>query len=411
MMNSLQKLTGKLHVYFLIAPIYLRLVAPEGLEIKLTTNILGYSFFLPEICFFLLPFVAPVSKKTLNNNFYLIALTLLGIFLGYLSALNGGSAQVLNNFLAGTDFYATLLIFLFFPLKKENIKYLFKPTFVLVTIISLEIILYSFGFLSYEKELSSNEGFSGISRISTTISAATGTAVAYFLMSVILFSLISERYKKIFIIMSMVIASITLTRSVMIVNVILLFFIFKRDRSIKLNKNKRFFRFLGVCVLLVGLLFSLNKIGIFDSVNSRNDSLEYGNLDVSNGRFSRWESSFSFVKDYPILGTGANLVTMHKRARYAKVDSKNLFSPHNAFILVLMERGVVGLTIFMLLTYLLVRPIKIKNNSIQKISLILCVVILMNTEIVILFSEFTGLFFILRSISLIEQNKIKSLNG
>ena len=410
-MSHINSLANKLHVYFLIIPIYVRLILPEGLELRLTTNILGYSFFLPEICFFLLPFVAPLSIKTLSKNFSLIILTLLGVFFGYLSAVNGGSNQVINNFLAGTDFYVTLLIFLLFPFRKEQLKFLLIPTVVLVVIIGLQIVLYSFGFLSYEKELTSNDGFSGISRISTTISAATGTAVAYFLMSIILYSLISEKFKKIFILISVIVGSITLTRSVMIANAILLFFVFKRDKSIRLNKNKKFFRFLGILVLLVGLLFSLNKIGILDSVTSRNDSLESGNLDVSNGRFSRWESSFVFFNEYPILGSGANFVTMHKRARYAKVDSKNLFSPHNAFVLVLMERGIIGISLFILIMYLLLRPIRIKKNGVQKIALLLCVAILMNTEIVILFSEFAGLFFILRNISLIEHNKIKSLNG
>ncbi|QXP66970.1 O-antigen ligase [Polaribacter sp. AHE13PA] len=405
-MEHIQKLSSRLHVYFLIAPIYLRLIAPEGLEFSLTTNILGYSFFLPEICFFLLPFVAPLSLKTLSKNYYLILLTFLGIFLGYLSAVNGGSYQVVNNFLAGTDFYSTLLVFLFFPLKKENVKFLLKPTLVLATIIGLQIILYSFGFLSYEKDLSTNDGFSGISRISTTIAASTGTAVAFFLMNIILYTVIPDKLKKAFILIAVIVGSITLTRSVMIANIILLFFIFKRDKRVKLNKNKKVFRFLGIIVLLIGLIFSLNKIGILDSITSRNDSLESGNIDVSNGRFSRWESSFVFFNEYPILGTGANFVTMHKRARYAKVDSKNLFSPHNAFVLVLMERGVVGIVVFILIMYLLIRPIKRKDNSVLKITLLLSAVIFMNTEIVILFSEFGGLFFIIWNLS-----KIPKLNS
>ncbi|GAB7257507.1 O-antigen ligase family protein [Polaribacter sp. OB-PA-B3] len=403
-MSHINTLANKLHVYFLIAPIYLRLIAPESLEIKLTTNIFGYSFFLPEICFFLLPFVAPLKINALNKNFKLILLTLLGVFLGYLSAVNGGSSEVTNNFLAGTDFYGTLLVFLFFPLNKGNVKYLLKPTFLLVTIISLEIILYSFGILSYEKELSGHD-FGGISRISTTIAAATGTAVAYFLMSIILYTVMPIKLKKIFILIAVVVCSITLTRSVMIVNVILLVFVFKRDKSVKLNKNKKFFRFLGIIILLIGLTFSFNKIGIIDSIASRNDSLEYGNVDVSNGRFRRWEASIAFFNESPILGTGANLVTMHKRARYAKVESKNLFSPHNAFILVLMERGIIGICIFLLIIYLLVKPIRIKKNSVQKIALLLSITILMNTEIVILFSEFTGLFLIVSNLSKIEDLK------
>ena len=80
-MDRLHALITKLHLYLLIIPIYSRLILPEGLELSLTTNFLEYSFFLPEICFFFLPFVAPVSMKTLSNNFSLIILTLLGIFL------------------------------------------------------------------------------------------------------------------------------------------------------------------------------------------------------------------------------------------------------------------------------------------------------------------------------------------
>ena len=94
---------------------------------------------------------------------------------------------------------------------------------------------------------------------------------------------------------------------------------------------------------------------------------------------------------------------MHKRARYAKVDSKNLFSPHNAFVLVLMERGIIGISVFILIMYQLIRPIKRKNNGVLKITLLLTIVVLMNTEIVILFSEFAGLFFIISNLSKIEK--------
>ncbi|MDN3619151.1 O-antigen ligase family protein [Polaribacter undariae] len=370
----------------------------------MTTNIFGYSFFLPEICFFLLPFVAPLSIKTLNKNFSLIILTVLGVFLGYLSAINGGSEQVMNNFLAGTDFYATLLVFLFFPLKKENIKFLLKPTVFLISIISLEIILYSFGFLSYEKDLDGNANYSGFSRISTTIGAATGTAVAYFFMTLILFCLIPKKIKKIFLLSAFIVMGITLTRSVIIANIILAFFIFKRDKNIWLSKEKKFLRYIGIIAVLVGLAVTVNKLGIVDNLFTRSTGLEVSNSDISNGRFDRWESTFKVVKEFPVLGTGANYITKHKRSRYTKVDSKNLFSPHNTFLLILMERGIVGFFIFLFIIIQLVRFISWKKNrGILKIGLILSLIIFMNTEIVILFSESTGLFLILWSLIRIES--------
>ena len=402
-MDRLQTLFSKLHLYLLIIPIYSRLILPEVLELSLTRNIFGYSLFLPEICFFLLPFVARLRANIFIKNIKLILLTLFGLFLGYLSAINGGSRQVMNNFLAGTDFYASLLVFLFFPLNKENAKYLLKPTLLLVTIISLEIVLYSFGFLSYEKDLSGEHDFSGISRISTTIGSATGTAVAYFLMSVILYNFISEKYKKIFIIITALVGSITLTRSILLANIILLFFVFIQKKEVKNNKKQKIYKTLGALVLFLIIPIALNKIGILDSISSRNESLEYGNRDVSNGRFDRWISGLEFFEESPILGIGANSVTMHKRARYMDVDSKDLFSPHNTFVLILMERGIVGFFVFLVILFQLIRPIRIRGTSIIKLTILIAVFISMNTEIVYVFIEFSGLLFILWNLSLLEK--------
>ena len=273
----------------------------------------------------------------------------------------------------------------------------------MVTIISLEIVLYSFGFLSYEKDLSGEHDFSGISRISTTIGSATGTAVAYFLMSVILYNFISEKYKKIFIIITALVGSITLTRSILLANIILLFFVFIQKKEVKNNKKQKIYKTLGALVLFLIIPIALNKIGILDSISSRNESLEYGNRDVSNGRFDRWISGLEFFKESPILGNGANSVTMHKRARYMDVDSKDLFSPHNTFVLILMERGIVGFFVFLVILFQLIRPIRIRGTSIIKLTILIAVFISMNTEIVYVFIEFSGLLFILWNLSLLEK--------
>jgi O-antigen ligase len=184
------------------------------------------------------------------------------------------------------------------------------------------------------------------------------------------------------------------------------FFVFIQKKEVKNNKKQKIYKTLGALVLFLIIPIALNKIGILDSISSRNESLEYGNRDVSNGRFDRWISGLEFFKESPILGNGANSVTMHKRARYMDVDSKDLFSPHNTFVLILMERGIVGFFVFLVILFQLIRPIRIRGTSIIKLTILIAVFISMNTEIVYVFIEFSGLLFILWNLSLLEKKEL-----
>lgn len=404
--NNEYGILGRLHLYFLIVPVYLRLVLPETIEISLTIDFFGYGLFLPEFLYLLLPFFALRKKSILTSSkIKMIFLILIGMLLAYMSSLNGGTITAVNNFFAGSDFYIMLFFFTVFPIGHKEIKYLFAPTLVVFTIISLEVILYSFGFLTYTTALSGVEGFSDISRISTTIGAATGTAIAYFMLTAMLYYLAPVKYKKIIFIISFFVSFVTLTRSVMIAQVIMAFFVFKEN--ITKNKTSKVVRFLRFFILLSILIFGVFKMGVVDSILSRNSALEYGGRDVSNGRFERWDKANDYIKEYPILGSGANFVTEHKRARYSDVTCKNLFSPHNTFILVLMETGIIGLIIFVICIKKLIQPINLKQLTILKLMLLLTVFIFMNTEIVFLFMEFTGLFLIMCNLTKDEENIIR----
>jgi hypothetical protein len=68
-----------------------------------------------------------------------------------------------------------------------------------------------------------------------------------------------------------------------------------------------------------------------------------------------------------------------------------------------MERGIAGFVVFLCIIFQLISPIKRKGNSIIKITMLIAVFISMNTEIVYVFIEFSGLFFILWNLSLIKK--------
>lgn len=110
--NNEYGILDRLHLYFLIVPVYLRLVLPETIEISLTIDFFGYGLFLPEFLYLLLPFFALRKKSILTSSkIKMIFLILIGMLLAYMSSLNGGTITAVNNFFAGSDFYLMLFFF------------------------------------------------------------------------------------------------------------------------------------------------------------------------------------------------------------------------------------------------------------------------------------------------------------
>jgi O-antigen ligase len=298
-----------------------------------------------------------------------------------------------------------VFVFSLFPLSYRHFKILKIPIITILIIICLEIVLYSFGILKYSESLGDQE-YGGITRISTTIGAATGTAVAVLLLLGIAYPLVNpkkEIVKNSILYFSGAAILITLSRgSIIAFMIILTIFLYKKYFQ---NKLKNIFKniFKVAFSLIIAFLIG-NNFGIFDSVLERSNSLN-SNENLSSGRFDRWQSSFEFISESPIIGNGPNYYTILKRARHMDIDSLDLFSPHNTFFLILMQTGIIGFLVFLAILVTMCRQLRISNIGISGIVFYTTILISMNTEIVFVFMEFTGLFMLLWNISLIEKKQ------
>ncbi len=76
---------------------------------------------------------------------------------------------------------------------------------------------------------------------------------------------------------------------------------------------------------------------------------EYENDESVGVRFQLWRAGLSMIGDYPIFGVGTGNFPNAYGGTYREKDSANLYwSPHNVFIQIITEMGLVGFTIYIL---------------------------------------------------------------
>lgn len=399
-----------IYVYLLILPALLRLILIESLEAGITVDFFGYSLFLPELSYLLLPFCAQIkngSGRYVKPNYTLVILALLGLIIDFLGALNSGSNKYFTNFLAGSDFYLSILIFGVFPIRKEHLKILFFPVLVSWAIICLEVFLFSFGILKYSGDIGSQD-YGGIVRISTSVGAATGTAVAVLLLGVVSYftcPMKYSRFKNFILYITLATACATLSRGAILFG-LSWFMLYLRD-ILKKSSAKEFVNSILKVALIVFLLFSIgSSIGLIDSVMARIDNMENAN-DVTSGRDERWEKAYTLIQENVFIGNGPNYYTLLKRGRLMDVDTLDLFSPHNTYILVLMQTGIFGFLIFLLLLYNLIAKVKIRIENSASFLFLLFIIVSFNTEIVFFFMEFTVPLLLVWYIANTEYNEFK----
>ncbi|GAA0884214.1 hypothetical protein GCM10009120_28120 [Sphingobacterium siyangense subsp. cladoniae] len=399
-----------IYVYLLILPALLRLILIESIEAGITVDFFGYSLFLPELTYLFLPLCAQIRKvsgKFIKPNYPLILLALFGLLIDFLGTLNSGSNKYLINFLAGSDFYLSIFVFGLFPIKKEHFKILFYPVAVSWVIICLEVFLFSFGILKYSGDIGSQD-YGGIVRISTSVGAATGTAVAVLLLGVVSYFTCPIKYNKIksFILyITLATTCATLSRGAILFG-LCWFLLYLRD-ILKKSSAKEFVNNIIKVALIIVLVFTVgSSIGLIDSVMARIDNMENAN-DVTSGRDERWEKAYSLIQENAIIGNGPNYYTLLKRGRLMDVDTLDLFSPHNSYILVLMQTGILGFLIFLFVMFKLIANVKIKVENSASFLFLLFIIVSFNTEIVFFFMEFTVPFLVIWYIANAEFNEFK----
>lgn len=333
--------------FFPFIPFIADVVLPSSLQ---PMFVLGanssHPFFIFDIFSVLFFFIA-VSKNKINKVKPDLIL-LIGIY--FLFAIGSSLINNPGRFFADLhyclDFISYAFLFRFAIYNKTEISILFVIFRFFIIFLSLQIFLGFFGFV----DIGSVDDF-GLVRVGTTAGSTNMTSHLLFLLCVIsLFGL----EKKTSIILLLVVTGLaiffTLCRGA-----ILAFVLYIACYILYVLKNKHFFAKIGFAVFAVGLLFSLNYyFHLSELLEARQEaSMAFsGGTDYTAGRTERWEKVFKALdkNDSYLFGEGLATTPMNRGELYSpkKIEEKT-FSPHNVYIGVLCETGIITLLIFILI--------------------------------------------------------------
>jgi O-antigen ligase len=249
-------------------------------------------------------------------------------------------------------------------------------------VLSFEIIAFSFGFLGWNVSLGTS--FDGIQRINSTIGAATGTAMVYFLISIWCADLFFDCKKILFVIVviAMIVTVTTMTRSGILMNIMTFVLWFSRKFfSMNIDIRRKLKILLVFILLSTFVAVVINKIGLVEAFEVRLEEAERYNVYDYDGRFSRVSQALDYIKDSIPLGVSPG--HYHPRREF-EISGIGYGAPHNSYILLAVEYGVFPAFMFYLsILCILIYINKNMGNSIAVNGLFAFFLVGMNTESVI----------------------------
>ena len=378
-------------VFCLVFPLFSRWFLPSSLEMPLTVTVFFIPFYLPNILLFVFPFIA--IRNVENRNAALKIIIGLQCFLCIIGALFSTYSNIVASLFNGLLYFYALSLALNFTLTAPQCEILKKVLLISLILFSLEIFLFATGIVAFSA-IQGTE-ISGIFRISTTAAAATGSAGLVFMLGVIVFYFYEKRIWG-YIALAMTLISILLLSTRGALLAFCIFIVLYLFKYIK----KSFKTFLKLFCSLSLLFIIAYKLGYIDPIMERmQQSIE--EHDVTSGRDVLIDNVLTDFNENnnPITGLGIGNVYPTKDVRICNIVPSFSGAPHNTYILVLAEQGVLGILFFVLFWFITL--IKTRNKEILFPALLAVVLILFNVETIFTVdTEFIFLIAILLMLSL-----------
>lgn len=346
-----------LPVLVVLALAFLTSMVPVTIYQTKTAFFIGqYSFNYLEILapFLMLPVFLQVKKSKLMLSFAVFFL-----FLGFATIPLAVSSPI-NAFCVG--FY-TAIPFLyvscirFTPFQKDLLKW---GVLILCFGIIAQVFIYGLGFKTYVSGYTGEQlGVYGeVSRVNSTVAAATGTSV-YIFMASILSSLLFIRRPLAFwliLIISLLAIAVSQSRGASIMMLLYLVALgFPMMREAGFISSGFFLRILTIgCVItaLIGFLFV--KPELVEEWRQRVDYFR-GNAFDDAGRNWRYKEAYDNFSNTSGLGVGLGNYSPRKKMMPFPQGVVGRSSPHNVYLLLLAETGAVGLIGYLVLISLVMR--------------------------------------------------------
>ena len=357
-------------VLCLILPLIFKWLLPPGLETKLYCLIGPINIFIPNI---LLLFAPRYFERCQLYHTPLRAIFILWCIWEVLIVFISQSPNALTNIFCNFFLFGALYLGLFHQFSEKQV-FLIRPFIAISTIIiSFQLILLSTGIVAYDLGDVGSE-FAGIIRVYTTAGESNGSgdliAIGMF------FVILTIRNIKIKILMSIIsIIGIFFTVSrgpIAFVTLVFIYFWIKYFR--KKMKYNFFFIF---------LLASLYIGGVFNPIIVRN-SEKTKDGDLTAGRDILIEHVLKDVdrNNARTFGLGVGNVYQTTEVLYSKIKMPYPGAPHNSYVLLYAEQGIVGLSIFLLIIMIFFFK-RYRYNKDVGVVLLVVLLTVFNTETVI----------------------------
>ena len=373
----------------LTIPMALHWILPWGMEQQLYAG----SFFMPDLLIFYYIFkrlTRPNNRHSIGQHrkvALFIVCTAIILYVAILSVLKNIN-YTFPILIGNLSFVWYTVIYMFFPLNSEQIKYT-KPVFIASLLILIgEVILYSSGILVYKTGAGNTltgQDYNGFMRISTTVGAATGTALCIAIIGAITITLFSWKQwqRWTLIVMSALGIFFTMSRGASLIWVLFVIWLFYRDYYKKAKLSVK------IKSLIAFVIFTIvfYSAGAMDPLLDRNSQLLHSSSYTA-GRSDKAVYSQRMIEIYAPWGSGPAQI-LPEKAIEKDYDPPHHFAPHNVYFLIMIELGYPGIILFIALFLLLFSGLDYRRNL--SWFLLLVFSIGFNTESVVLDAEFASL--------------------
>ena len=305
----------------------------------------SYPFYLFDIFIFLFFLIALSKDKIKIVKPDLLKLIIFYVLCVFFSTIANNIFHLFVGLHYCIDFILYAFLFRFAFYNKTEVSIVLMGFRFLIFFLSIQLFLVYFGFIQFETL--GNNGL--MLRAGTTAGNSNMVShLLYLLCFVSLFNLNNKIWHVIIIIVSGLGIFFTLCRGA-----ILAYALFVVCYVFLYIKKKKFLVKIAAALLFIGVFLSLNYYFHFEEVLEarQEESLAYsGGDDYSAGRTERWENVINTLNRNNTFfwGEGVASTGMH---RTEVLSSKNIdagkFSPHNVYIALLSETGIISLLIFL----------------------------------------------------------------
>lgn len=377
---------------FIVIPMISHWILPWGGELNLYLDIFGIAFYLPDCLYFVYLIEKNRQAKQFNiisHSSSAILILLLSVMVCYCSIILAlkNIPYAFNVIINNLSIVWLSFVYLIYPLTPRQLQST-RPLMVGALLILVgEVILYGTGILYYNVGSVHLQGqdYGGVMRISTTVAAATGTALIIGLLGASCLCLYDWTATKKIILICITSLGVFLTMSrgtSLVWGIFILFYCYKFFFS-NYRGIKKFRSLLGLSIVV----FVFYWAGGFNPLIARTEQMEESS-DFTAGRNSKFDKSMKMIESSEPWGYGLAQV-LPEKAVEKDFRAPYHFAPHNMYTLIAIELGYPGILLFILLIIFYISIISFKQPLSYYIILLL--LINANTESVILDSEYASL--------------------